>query len=103
MSTQDAVASSGQVANPVAEEAAAVASGLGVDPAQGLSAAEAAARLASHGPNRLAAGKKEPGWKAFLRQYQDFMQLILLGAAIVNQAVTGEAGTTVVLAGLTVF
>ena len=31
------------------------------------------------------------------------MQVILLGAAVVNQVVTGETGTTVVLAGLTVF
>ena len=60
-------------------------------------------RLASHGPNKLAAGKKEPGWRAFLRQYEDFMQVILLAAAVVNQVVTGDTGTTVVLAGLTVF
>ena len=80
-----------------------VARDLGVDPAQGLSADEARSRLASMGPNRLAAGKKEPGWRAFLRQYEDFMQVVLLGAAVVNQLVTGETGTTVVLAGLTVF
>ena len=87
------------VADPVEQ----VARDLDVDPAQGLSAQEAAARLSSHGPNRLAAGKKEPGWRAFLRQYEDFMQVILLVAAFVNQVVTGEAGTTLVLAGLTVF
>ena len=80
-----------------------VARDLDVDPAQGLSADEARSRLASHGPNRLAAGKKEPGWRAFLRQYEDFMQIVLLAAAVVNQIVTGETGTTVVLAGLTVF
>src|SRR4029079_6024004 len=72
-------------------------------PAVGLSAEEVRARLASHGANRLAAGKKEPPWRAFLRQYEDFMQVILLAAAAVNQIVTGETGTTVVLAGLTVF
>jgi Ca2+-transporting ATPase len=80
-----------------------VAHELQVDPARGLSAEEARSRLASHGPNQLAAGKKEPGWRAFLRQYEDFMQVILLAAAVVNQVVTGETGTTVVLAGLTVF
>ena len=89
--------------NPTASDAVEVARNLDVDPAQGLSADEAASRLASHGPNRLTAGKKEPGWRAFLRQYEDFMQVILLGAAVVNQVVTGETGTTVVLAGLTVF
>lgn len=88
---------------PVAAEVAEVARDLGVDPALGLSAEEARSRLQSHGANRLAGGTREPGWRAFLRQYSDFMQLILLGAALVNQLVTGDTGTTVVLAGLTVF
>ncbi len=87
----------------VSAEVDEVARELGVDPSRGLSVAEARSRLESHGPNRLAGGKKEPGWRAFLRQYEDFMQVILLGAALVNQIVTGDTGTTVVLAGLTVF
>lgn len=91
------------VVDPVAAEAAAVARGLGVDPATGLTAEEARSRLASHGPNRLTGTAKEPAWRAFLRQYQDFMQLILLGAAAVNEIVTQDTGTTLVLAGLTVF
>ena len=89
--------------DPVGADVSAVARALGVDPAQGLSSAEARSRLESAGPNRLAEGAKEPGWRAFLRQYEDFMQVILLAAAAVNQLVTGETGTTVVLAGLTVF
>jgi P-type Ca2+ transporter type 2C len=80
----------------------AVAKEFGVDPQQGLGATEAAERLRTGGPNRLAGAKKESGFKAFLRQYQDFMQIILLGAAIVNALVTDEAGTTILLAGLTV-
>jgi Ca2+-transporting ATPase len=80
-----------------------VASRLDVDVEQGLSTAEAQSRLESNGPNRLAEGKRESPVEAFLRQYQDFMQLILLGAAVVNQLATQETGTTVVLAGLTVF
>jgi len=83
-------------------DANAVAQQLSVDPAQGLGASEAAERLRTQGPNKLAGAKKESGFKAFLRQYQDFMQIILLGAAIVNALVTDEAGTTVLLAGLTV-
>ena len=83
-------------------DTAAVAQQLGVDPAQGLSTSEAADRLRTAGPNRLAGAKKESGFKAFVRQYQDFMQIILLGAAIVNAIVTDEAGTTILLAGLTV-
>ena len=51
----------------------------------------------------LAAKKKESGWQAFLRQYRDVMQMVLLGAAIVNQVFTQEISTTLVLVGLTVF
>jgi P-type Ca2+ transporter type 2C len=80
-----------------------VAAELGVEPERGLSGEEARRRLASHGPNRLAGAKKESALQAFLRQYQDFMQLILLAAAIINLVVTGDVGTSVVLAGLTVF
>jgi Ca2+-transporting ATPase len=81
---------------------AAVARALGVDPERGLSAEEARSRLATHGANRLAATKKESGFRAFVRQYQDFMQIILLVAAVVNALVTDDAGTTILLAGLTV-
>jgi P-type Ca2+ transporter type 2C len=84
-------------------EASAVAKELGVQPERGLGAGEAAERLGTHGPNRLAGAKKESGFRAFLRQYEDFMQIILLGAAVVNALVTDDAGTTVLLAGLTVF
>ena len=79
-----------------------VAKQLQVDPAQGLTAAEAQTRLAKTGRNELAAKKKEPGWQAFLRQYQDFMQIILLGAAAVNLFFTGEWATTIVLVLLTI-
>src|SRR3954453_22775379 len=51
----------------------AVAQKLQVDPARGLSAAEAQQRLQKYGPNALAGKQKESGWQAFLRQYRDFM------------------------------
>jgi Ca2+-transporting ATPase len=86
-----------------AADAAAVAQQLGVEPERGLSATEARSRLQSHGPNRLAGAKKESGLQAFVRQYRDVMQLILLAAAVVSLVVTGDVGTAVVLAGLTVF
>jgi len=76
---------------------------LRVDPAKGLSTSEAEQRLGKYGPNQLEEKKKEPGWQAFLRQYQDLMQYVLLGAAIINQVFTGEWGTTLVLVGLTIF
>jgi P-type Ca2+ transporter type 2C len=84
-------------------EASAVARELGVEPERGLSGEEARRRFQSQGPNRLVGAKKESALQAFLRQYQDFMQLILLAAAIINLLVTGDLGTSVVLAGLTVF
>ncbi|KKG43002.1 hypothetical protein DU35_18795 [Methanosarcina mazei] len=80
-----------------------VASRLQVGLDRGLSAAEAQQRLQQYGPNHLVDTNKEPGWKAFLRQYKDLMQIVLLVAAIVNQVFTGKWGTTLVLASLTVF
>jgi P-type Ca2+ transporter type 2C len=75
---------------------------LGVDPRSGLDAAEVEQRRAQHGPNKLAEAKKEPGWRAFLRQYRDLMQLVLLGAAIVSIAALQEFSTGIVIIGLTV-
>ncbi len=80
-----------------------VAQDLDVDPAIGLSTQEAARRLEQYGPNRMAAKQKESGLHAFVRQYQDFMQILLLSAAVVNVIVTEEWGTTIVLVLLTVF
>src|SRR5512147_2553537 len=81
----------------------AVAKELGVDPAKGLSKGEAQTRLQKYGRNELAGKKKEPGWQKFLRQYKDFMQILLLGAAIINQVAVQEWSTTIVLVLLTVF
>ena len=83
--------------------AAEVAEELQVDPARGLSTAEAQQRLQQYGPNVLAEGKKETGLQAFLRQYQDLMQIILLVAAAVSYVVTREWGTTIMLVVLTIF
>src|SRR6476469_396506 len=76
---------------------------LGVDTASGLTSSEVAERQAKYGANVLAGKEKETALRAFLRQYKDLMQIILVGAAVVNQIVTGEVGTTIVLVGLTVF
>ena len=76
---------------------------LQVDPAKGLSAGEAKQRTSKYGPNRLEEKKKKSGLQSFLEQYQDLMQFVLLGAAIINQIFTGEWATTLVLVGLTIF
>ena len=104
MTTEHAVpGAASPTIDPVSVDTAQVAQAFGVVPETGLSAQEAKARLESMGANRLSETAKESGLKAFLRQYQDFMQVILLVAAVVNQIVTQETGTTVLLAGLTVF
>ncbi len=75
---------------------------LGVDPRLGLDAAEVERRRQQHGANKLAEAAQEPGWHAFLRQYRDLMQLVLVGAAIVSMAALQEFGTGIAILGLTV-
>ena len=80
-----------------------VAAELGVDPAQGLAAAEAASRLTRYGPNKFAEAKPEPRWKAFVRQYRDAMQIVLLVVGIGSLWPLKEYGTGIVVLLLTVF
>jgi Ca2+-transporting ATPase len=80
-----------------------VAQQMQVDLTKGLSSSDAQQRLQKYGPNVLAEKKKESGLQAFLRQYRDFMQIILLGAALISLVVTCEWGTTIVLVALTIF
>ena len=75
---------------------------LRADPRTGLDAAEVERRRAEHGPNKLDEAEKEPGWRAFLRQYRDLMQLVLLGAAVVSIVALQEWSTGLVIFGLTV-
>lgn len=51
---------------------------------EGLTASEASQRLASHGPNKLAEGKKVTLLQRFLQQLRDPMTIILLAAAVVS-------------------
>ncbi|HEX5163833.1 MAG TPA: cation-transporting P-type ATPase, partial [Thermomicrobiales bacterium] len=76
---------------------------LGVDPARGLDEAEVAKRVAQYGPNRLAEQKPEPGWHAFMRQYQDMMQIVLLGVAAISIIALQDFATGIFILGLTVF
>ena len=79
-----------------------VAAELGVDPARGLSTAEAQQRLQEYGPNALAAAKQEPVWKRFFKHYPDYMQIVLVVAALVSLLIE-EYGTAIGLALLTLF
>jgi Ca2+-transporting ATPase len=83
-------------------EADDVASRLQVDPLRGLTAAEAQRRLQQYGPNALAEAKAQPVWKQFLKHYSDYMQIVLVVAAVVSLLI-GEYGTCVGLAVLTLF
>ena len=64
--------------------AAAVVEALGTDVRQGLSEAEAHARLAQHGRNELEAEKAVPAWRRFLAQFQDVLVMLLLVAAAIS-------------------
>ncbi len=92
--TETATADPPWHATPVPE----VARRLDVDVTEGLSPEEAARRLERYGPNRLAEARREPRWRAFLRQFQDLLIIILLVAAMVSLVVTREWETPVVIA-----
>lgn len=79
-----------------------VASQLQVDPARGLTAADTQQRLQQYGPNVLAAAKTEPTWKRFLKHYRDYMQIVLVVAALVSLLIQ-EYGTAIGLFVLTLF
>ncbi|MDD3449112.1 MAG: cation-translocating P-type ATPase [Gammaproteobacteria bacterium] len=78
-------------------EPAAALERLGGDGERGLSAAEAWARLARHGPNRLAEGRRRTPLGMFLGQFADFMILVLLAAAVVSGAVGEPQDTAAIL------
>src|SRR5690606_28128523 len=82
---------------PWAEEADGVAARLGVDPGRGLAPAEAAARLARHGPNQLEAAPPVPAWRKLLAQFQDPLVYLLLAAAAVSLAAWAIEGAVGVL------
>ncbi|MWB98941.1 cation-translocating P-type ATPase [Agromyces seonyuensis] len=66
------------------EEPNAVVAAVGGDRDRGLSAAEAAKRLAEHGPNSIAAEPSPSVWQVALRQLADPMNIMLVAVAIVS-------------------
>ena len=74
-----------------------------VDPGVGLDSTEVEARRGRYGANRFALAKGEPRWRAFLRQYRDPMQIVLLVAGIVSLFIPNQVATGIVLIGLTLF
>ncbi len=80
-----------------------VAQALGVDAHAGLAPAEASTRLEKYGANAFVAAETEPRWHAFVRQYRDPMQIVLLVAGIGSIWPLHELGTGLVLLFLTLF
>jgi Ca2+-transporting ATPase len=78
-----------------------VARELQVEPERGLTSEEAAQRLNRYGPNRFAEAKAESRLHAFLRQYQDPMQIVLLVAGIISIYPVKQPGTGIVILLLT--
>ncbi|KAA9154735.1 cation-translocating P-type ATPase [Microbacterium lushaniae] len=72
------------VPDPVRTDAAAIARALDVDPDHGLSAAEAARRLAEVGPNELRSAERNPLWRRILVQLADPLTLLLLAAVVIS-------------------
>ena len=69
---------------------------LDVNPDAGLTQDEAAHRLALHGENAIRERPPRPQWLMFLDQFNDFMILVLLVAAIVS-GIVGEAKDTLAI------
>ena len=85
----------GEVGDAAFVDAGAVAAALGVDVETGLSAQEAAIRLAQDGPNELRTAPRAPAWRRVLAQFQDPLIYLLLAAvavALVAWWVEGREG-----------
>ena len=79
-----------------------IAARLGVDPAAGLSAARAAELLAKNGPNALPVEQPPSAIRRLLAEYTSYMQIILVGAAVVSLVIQQWA-TAIVLFVITLF
>ena len=65
---------------------------------QGLTSAEAAARLEKYGENKLQEGKRKGVLQVFAEQFADLLVVILIIAAIISAMTGGIEGTIVIIA-----
>src|SRR5688572_16254681 len=72
--------------DPSVTDAAQVAPLVATDLARGLTAQEAARRLAQEGPNELRSVPPLPAWRRILAQFHDPLVYLLLGAVVVSLA-----------------
>ena len=68
---------------------------LGARP-DGLQQVDAQEKLISHGANELFREKKKPLWLKFLKQFRDFMIIVLLAAALIA-GIMGDVTDTVII------
>lgn len=68
---------------------------LGAKPG-GIQQVDAEERLIAKGPNELVREKKKPLWLKFLKQFQDFMIIVLMIAAVIS-GVMGDVTDTVII------
>ena len=81
---------------PYLRASADVVQELGTDQAAGLSTEEAAARLASHGPNQITAERPPSVLAVALGQLRDPMNLMLVAVAVVS-LVIGQVSTALLV------
>ena len=82
---------------PYARDAAEVVAALGSDATTGLTAGEAAARLARYGPNRITGEKPPSTWSIAIAQLRDPMNIMLIAVVAVS-FVIGQVSTGVIVA-----
>jgi magnesium-transporting ATPase (P-type) len=70
--------------HPWASPIATVIDGVATDPSSGLTSAEAARRLAEHGPNEIAAAPPTPWWQRLWHQFTDPLVVLLLVAIVIS-------------------
>ena len=86
-----------QMTDPHARPAADCLADLKARP-EGLTASDAARRLAEHGPNRLPEGQTRGPLRRFFAQFNNVLIYVLIGAAIVTGALQHWIDTGVILA-----
>ena len=82
-----------------AQSTAQVADALGTDAERGLSVAEAAARLRTHGPNRLAEAPRRPAWMRWVQQFTNPLVYVLVIAGVII-GLLGDTVDASVIAGV---
>jgi Ca2+-transporting ATPase len=70
---------------------------LGTDAKKGLTEREAKGRLAKHGPNTLAEGKRRPLCFQFLDQFKDLMIMVLIVASLLSFYLKDNRGGIILL------